>query len=139
MEKIINNLPLPYEPKKTNRYIIIFPESFKIPQWVCSKTSRPIAIISSGKIVWEPLIANVYDSIAPSTAQGLFNLISEDKLNDKFEMRIQMLDPTGEVVEEWVLLDCSFEKIDFGVLSYELDKVCEIILTIKLGKVILNF
>lgn len=139
MTKIINDVPLFLEPKKTNRFLIKFPESFKLPNWISFKSSRPTAILGSKKPVWEPLIVHIYDFIEPSITRALFRLISEDKTKEKFEMTIQMLDPTGNVVEEWSLVDCSFEKIAFGELSYDLNEFAKCTLTIKLDKVTLNF
>lgn len=139
MANIINNVPIPYEPKKKNRWLIIFPESFGLSQWIFSRASRPCVRIHHGLTKFEPLVIGMYDPIAPSTSQSLHNLINSGKVHEKFDLKIQMLDHTGIVIEEWVLSGCLFTKIDFGHLSYKDDEIMECELTIELDKVVLNF
>jgi hypothetical protein len=139
MANTINNVPLPYEPKKKNRWLLIFPESFELSQWVCSRASRPCARVINGVIKFDPLIIGMYDPIAPSTSQSLYNLITSGKVHEKFDMKIQLLDPIGIVIEQWSLSDCVFTKIDFGCLSYKDDETMECELTIELDKIVLEF
>jgi hypothetical protein len=60
-------------------------------------------------------------------------------IKDKFKLKLEMLDPTGVVVEKWDLSDLEFKTLDFGELSYQNDDLVKITLVIKLGKVILEF
>jgi hypothetical protein len=139
MANIINNVPTPYEPKKTNRFIIKFPESFELTEWVCSRASRPCARIIHDVTKFDPLIIGMYDPITPSTSQSLYNLITSGKVHEKFDMQIQLLDPIGTVIEEWSLSGCFFKKIDFGYMSYNRDEILECEVIIELDKVVLNF
>ena len=144
MDKIINNVPLPYEPKKTNRFGIKFPEHFNLSEWICFEMSRPTLTFigqDNGKIIydWNDLVLKLYDPIAPSTTQSLMDLIHKNKINDKFNLLIEMYDPTGVVVEKWALSDCEFSLIDFGTLSYHQDEPVVCTLVIKLNKVVLEF
>ena len=85
------------------------------------------------------------DPIGPSTSQSLMNLIHKSLyeknqiIKDKFDLKLEMLDPIGVVVEKWDLSDCEFKSIDFGELSYQNDDLVKITLVIKLGEVILEF
>jgi hypothetical protein len=143
-----------YEPKRMNRFLITFPEHFNIPQWVVFDTSRPNMIIKSKKIlgfelfkkiIWADMLITMSDPIGPSISQSLMDLIHKSLyekkqiIKDKFKLKLEMLDPTGVVVEKWDLSDCEFKSIDFGKLSYQNDDIVKITLVIKLGKVILEF
>jgi len=143
-----------YEPKRMNRFLITFPEHFNIPQWVVFDTSRPNMIIKSKKIlgfelfkkmIWADMLITMSDPIGPSTSQSLMDLIHKSLyekkqiIKDKFKLKLEMLDPTGVVVEKWDLSDCEFKSIDFGELSYQNDDIVKITLVIKLGQVILEF
>jgi hypothetical protein len=143
-----------YEPKRMNRFLITFPEHFNIPQWVVVETSRPNMTIKSKKIlgfelfkkiIWTDMLISMRDPIGPSTSQSFMDLIHKSLyekkqiIKDKFDLKLEMLDPTGVVVERWDLSDCKFKSIDFGELSYQNDDMVKINLVIKLGKVILEF
>lgn len=135
----INNVRIPYEPKKSNRFQIRFPQSFNLHEWVCFETSRPKLNITSKSLTWENLVIKMYDPIAPSTTQALMDLVQKDKIADKFDLNFEMLDPIGEVVEQWVLIDCEFLSVDFGELSHNQDEMVICTLVIKIGKVVLQF
>jgi hypothetical protein len=141
MDKIINNVFIPYEPKKTNRFIVRFPKSFNLPEWVCFETSRPtLRIVGEAKnVIWDDLVVKMYDPIGPSTTKALMDLVYENKIIDKFSFDIEMLDPTGVVVEKWQLDNCEFKSIEFGNLSYNNDESVKCIITIKLKDVVLLF
>ena len=143
-----------YEPKRMNRFLITFPKHFNIPQWVVSETSRPNMTIKSKKIlgfeflkkiIWADMQIIMTDPIGPSTSQSIMDLIHKSLyekkqiIKDKFYLKLEMLDPTGVVVERWDFSDCEFKSIDFGELSYQNDNMVKITLVIKLGKVILEF
>jgi hypothetical protein len=49
-----------------------------------------------------------------------------------------MLDPTGVVVERWLLDGCLLESADFGTLNYKDDGIATIKLTIKANKIKLD-
>ena len=150
-------IPIPeigrYEPKKMNRFLIAFPEYFNIPQWIVSEASRPSMKLITKKIFgfelsksfqWDDLVIKLRDNIGPSTTQSLMDLIHPDlknnhKVKEKFSLQIEMLDPTGVVVEKWQLDNCEFKLIDFGKLSYDNDNLVTCTLTIKLKDVILLY
>lgn len=142
-----------YEPKRMNRFLITFPDYFNLPQWVVYETSRPSMKLITKKIFgfelskslqWDDLVVKLRDPIGPSTSQSLMDLIHPDlknkhKVKEKFTLQIEMLDPTGVVVEKWYLDNCEFKSIDFGGLSYNNDDIVTCTLTIKLKDVVLLF
>jgi hypothetical protein len=60
----------------------------------------------------------------------LFNDLSE-KI---FDVDIDMLDPTGVVVEKFILLDCRLLMIDFCDLNYSKDEIANIKIKIQPGR-----
>jgi hypothetical protein len=148
-----HNTIIPYELKKQNRFMVTYPEHFKIPQWVTFETSRPSMKLVTKKIFgfelvksfkWDDLVIKLRDPIGPSTTQSLMELIHPDlknkhKVKEKFSLQIEMLDPTGVIVEKWQLDNCEFKSIDFGKLSYDNDNLVTCTLTIKLKDVILLY
>mgnify|MGYP006935469704 CR=1 FL=1 len=144
MDKIVNNVPVPYEPKKTNRFFIKFPEYFNLSEWVCHSASRPTLRYigeenGEKKYTWDNLIVKMYDPIVMSTTKSLMDLVNKNKLSDKFDLTIEMLDPIGSVIEKWLLSDCEILSIDFGILSYNIDKPVLNTLFIKINKAELLF
>jgi len=152
------NRPIPevgrYELKRMNRFIITFPERFNIPQWVTFETSRPSARLITKdilgvklfkKLVWDDMIIKMRDPIGPSTSQSLMDLIHKSLyekkqiIKDKFDLKLEMLDPVGHVVEKWALSNCEFKSIDFGELSYQIDDPVVCTLVIQLGDVVLEY
>ena len=152
------NRPIPevgrYELKRMNRFIITFPERFNIPQWVTFEASRPSArLITKNilginlfkKLVWGDMIIKMRDPVGPSTSQSLMDLIHKSLyeknqiIKDKFDLKLEMLDPVGHVVEKWALSNCEFKSIDFGELSYQIADPVVCSLVIKLGDVVLEY
>ena len=152
--KFNNNRYAPiYEPKRKNRYLITFPEKFHIQQYVIQKAERPrmkvirkkiLGFEISKKVVWDDIVIKFIDPIGPSTSQALMGLVYPDKnkhriIDEEFNFNIEMIDPTGTVVERWLLENCKIKSIDFGDLSYSSDEVATCTMTIKIGDAILLF
>lgn len=143
-----------YELKTMNRFIITFPEHFNIPQWVTFEASRPSARLITKdilgvklfkKLVWDNMIIKMRDPIGPSTSQSLMDLIHKSLyekkqiIKDNFDLKLEMLDPVGHVVEKWALSKCEFKSINFGELSYQIDDPVVCTLVIQLGDVVLEY
>jgi hypothetical protein len=50
-----------------------------------------------------------------------------------------MLDPTGVVIEKWLLEGCILTNVDFGSLSYSSDAIAGISVTIQPDRCILVY
>lgn len=112
-----------YEPKKTNRFVVEFPEEFGIETFTVFKTNNPEFIDGQ----WQNIEIIFRDYVGASVTEGLYNIINFAKTNnDKkilFNVEIKMLDPVGVSVQCW---DISVEKIveiSFGNLDYSVDEV----------------
>lgn len=138
MAKNLNTkIPVAYEPKRKNRWILKFLENTSIESWFLSGTVRPsvevkhISIFGfnfSLKPKWQPMEIKMRDVIGPSSAQAVWKLFSS---KNKFNLVLEMLDPTGVGVEKWEINDCKIISLDFGCLSYDSDDLAEIIMVIQ--------
>jgi hypothetical protein len=129
-----------YEPKKENRWIVYLPEKFEISKWVTNATNRPKIIIDekTGQVTCEPIRIKFNDPIAESTTIKLWDLFIANS-NNNFDYKLEMIDPTGEVVERWEFKGCKVIEVDFGELDYSSDKNAKCSILIKPSQVLLHF
>jgi hypothetical protein len=95
----------------------------------------------------------VYDTIGPSMAQEVFlymvGVTSYDddiigvasgprdekakykSIKNGFDYTLNLLDPTGYVIEEWLIEGCQIINIDFGSLDYADGGLMEITMTFQ--------
>ena len=142
-------MPVPFEPKRKNRFILRFPSSLGINEWYVTSTSRPKAKINTteipflntstyvaGRFTWEEISVQFKDPIGPSASQALmewFRLHAESVTGRmgyaagyKKDVELEMLDPTGVVVEKWILQGCFLSNLNFGDLNYSQDELATI-------------
>jgi hypothetical protein len=88
MADLLMKMPIPYEPKRQNRFILRFPSSLGINEWFVESTARPHIQIGSteipflntstyvaGRFTWQPLNVTFRDPIGPSAAQALMEWV----------------------------------------------------------------
>ena len=134
---------VPYEPKRQNRFLVNMPPEFEIQQWVVRKACRPSTyILRNGpdgcEIRYDPMVLVFADPIGPSVAQRLA-IILRERPGEPFDFSIDLLDPTGVVIEQWLFSECYFESMDFGPLDMDIDEMVTCKVTIIIGNMILNF
>jgi hypothetical protein len=162
MADLLMKMPLPYEPKRENRFILRFPSSMGINEWFVETASRPkISIASteiqflntstyvSGRFKWEAISVKFRDPIGPSASQALMEWVrlhAESVTGRmgyaagyKQNLTLEMLDPTGVVIEKWLLEGCILTNVDFGNLSYSSDAIAGISVTIQPDRCILVY
>jgi hypothetical protein len=135
------NLASFYEPKRPNRFMLLFPDEFEIPHQVVKTTVRPSVTFNNGRVEWEDIEIIFRDPIGPSMAERMHELflrVGSSYTNREFEYRIQLLGPVGDLVEEWVIRGF-VSRIDFGELDYSSDELMDIKLTIRPTSCILLF
>jgi len=155
-------MPVPYEPKKKNRWLIRFPAELGIQQWWLQSASRPsitqadieIPFLNTstwviGRFTWEPIDVVMRDAIGPSTAQAIMEWVrlhSESVTGRqgyaagyKKDVEIEMLDPTGVVIEKWQLQGTMLTNVNFGDLSMDDDTIADITSTLRFDRAILLF
>jgi len=159
MADLLMKMPVPYEPKRVNRFIVRFPSSLGINEWYVSSAARPSAKINSteiqflntstyvaGRFVWEELKVTFRDPIGPSASQALmewFRLHAESVTGRmgyaagyKKDIELEMLDPTGVVVEKWILQGTFITGLNFNALDYSDDKLATIDCTLRMDRCI---
>jgi hypothetical protein len=162
MSDLLMKMPVPYEPKKKNRWLFRFPAELGIQQWWLQSASRPtitqeaveIPFLNTstyvlGRFVWEAIDITMRDAIGPSTAQAMMEWVrlhSESVTGRqgyaagyKKDVEIEMLDPTGVVIEKWQLQGTMLTSVNFGELSMEDDGIAEISANLRFDRAILLF
>jgi hypothetical protein len=162
MADLLMKMPIPYEPKRQNRFIMRFPSSLGINEWFVESTSRPKVKINSveipflntstyvaGRFNWEEISVTFRDPIGPSAAQALMEWVrlhAESVTGRmgyaagyKKNVDLEMLDPTGVVVEKWILEGCFLTNVDFQGLSYSDDKIATIQANLRMDRCILVY
>jgi len=162
MADLLMKMPIPYEPKRQNRFILRFPSTLGINEWFVESASRPKIDITStaikflntetyvsGQFKWNPITVKFRDPIGPSAAQALMEWVrlhAESVTGRmgyaagyKKNVDLEMLDPTGVVIEKWILVDCLLTGVDFGPLGYAGDALAEITATLQPDRCILVY
>ena len=162
MADLLMKMPVPYEPKRKNRFILRFPSTLGINEWYVTSTSRPSAKIKSveipflntstyvaGRFDWEEIKVQFKDPIGPSAAQALmewFRLHAESVTGRmgyaagyKKDVYLEMLDPTGVVVEKWILEGTFLSDVNFDSLAYNTDALATISAVLRMDRCILVY
>jgi len=159
MADLLMKMPTPYEPKRVNRFIVRFNSSLGINEWYISAASRPSAKINSvpipflntstyvaGRFKWESISVKFKDPIGPSASQALmewFRLHAESVTGRmgyaagyKKDIELEMLDPTGVVVEKWILQGTFITDLNFNELDYSRDDLASITCSLRMDRCI---
>lgn len=162
MSDLLLKMPLNYEPLRKNRWLLRFPSDLGIQEWWLQSASRPkinqqetqIPFLNTstyvvGKYQWETMQVALRDPIGPSASQAIMEWIrlhSESVTGRqgyaagyKRDVELEMLDPTGVVVQKWILKNTMCTNADFGDLSYDSDDLANITITLRFDYAILAF
>ena len=162
MADLLMKMPVPYEPKRKNRFILSFPSSLGINSWYVESTSRPNIQIGSteipflntstyvaGRFVWNTINVTFRDPIGPSATQALMEWVrlhAESVTGRmgyaagyKKDIDLEMLDPTGVVVEKWILYGTFLTDVNFGALSYSQDALADITASLRMDRCVLVY
>jgi len=152
-------MPVPYEPLRKNRFILRFPDELGIQEWWVSTASRPnytsqeveipflnTSTFVAGRFQWETMQVVFRDPIGPSATQALMEWIrlhSESVTGRqgyaagyKKNVELEMLDPTGVVVQKWQLQGTQINSADFGGLDYNSNDLADITVTLRFDRAI---
>jgi hypothetical protein len=159
MADLLMRMPVPYEPKKQNRFILRFPSPLGIQEWFVKTASRPkytseeteIQFLNTstfvvGRFTWETIDVTFRDPIGPSAAQAIMEWVrlhSESVTGRqgyaagyKKDVELELLDPTGVVIEKWILQGTMLTSADFGSLDYSTSDIAEITGTLRFDRAI---
>lgn len=155
-------MPIEYEPLRKNRFLVRFPSDLGIQEWWVSSASRPSINIGNteipfmntstyvaGRYKWDTITVSLKDPIGPSASQAVMEWVrlhAESVTGRmgyavayKRDLILEMLDPTGTVVSQWILKGCQITDAKFGDLDYSSDALATIDLTIQPTYCILTF
>jgi len=159
MADMLMRMPVPYEPLRKNRFILRFPDELGIQEWWVSTTSRPkytseeteIPFLNTstyvvGRFKWDSISVTFRDPIGPSATQALMEWVrlhSESVTGRqgyaagyKKDVHLEMLDPTGVVVQKWILEQTMLVDADFGGLDYNSSDLADITATLRFDRAI---
>jgi hypothetical protein len=162
MADLLMKMPIPYEPKRQNRFIVRFPSSLGINEWFVESSARPHITIGAteipflntstfvaGRFNWQTIPCVFRDPIGPSAAQALMEwvrLTAESVTGRmgyaagyKKDIDIEMLDPTGVVVEKWILYGTFLTDVNFNSLAYSTDGLATISTTLRMDRCVLVY
>ena len=155
-------MPIPYEPKRNNRFIMRFPSTLGINEWFVETAARPHITIQSveipflntstyvaGRFSWGELNVTFRDPIGPSASQALMEwvrLCAESVTGRmgyaagyKKNVDLEMLDPTGVVVEKWIMEGTWMKDVNFNTLGYSDDKIATVTAQLRMDRCILVY
>jgi hypothetical protein len=162
MADLLMKMPIPYEPKRQNRFILRFPSSLGINEWFVESTARPhiqvaateIPFLNTKKYVaatyeWGEISVTFRDPIGPSAAQALMEWVrlhAESVTGRmgyaagyKKDLDLELLDPTGVAVEKWILQGTFLTDVNFDSLGYSEDGLATITATLRPDRCILVY
>jgi len=162
MADLLMKMPIPYEPKRQNRFIMRFPSTLGINEWFVETAARPSVTIGAteipflntstyvaGRFKWNPINVKFRDPIGPSASQALMEwvrLCAESVTGRmgyaagyKKNVDLEMLDPTGVVVEKWIIEGAFLTSVNFDSLGYSTDGLATISTTLQMDRCILVY
>lgn len=162
MSDLLTKMPLVFEPLRKNRWVLRFPADLGIQEWTLVTAKRPsinqqektIEFMNSetyvaGRYKWDPMDVTFRDPIGPSTSQAVMEwvrLVSESVTGRqgyaagyKRDVELEILDPTGVVVQKWILKNTFPTKADFGSLDYKSDDLADITVSLRFDYAILCY
>jgi len=114
-------IPTQYEPMRRNRILVNFPDHMNIPTHFIREIERPRVVVESIDHLspephrWNPIRISFTEVIE----QNITNILIQNYTQIiRFDMSIEMIDPTGVNVESWTLFDCIITEIFHDSLSY---------------------
>jgi hypothetical protein len=162
MADLLMKMPIPYEPKRNNRFILRFPSTLGINEWFVETAARPHITINSveipflntstyvaGRFNWGEINVTFRDPIGPSASQALMEwvrLCAESVTGRmgyaagyKKNVDLEMLDPTGVVIEKWIMEGTWMKDVNFNSLGYSDDKVATVTAQLRMDRCILVY
>lgn len=162
MSDLLNKMPIPFEPKRKNRWVLRFPQELGIQEFWLVSASRPSLTIGeveiplfntstyvAGRFNWETIDVTMRDGIGNSTMQTVMEwirLCAESVTGRmgyaagyKKNVELEMLDPTGVVVEKWVIEGAWISVMNGGDLAMDDDSLAEVQVTLRPDRCILVY
>jgi hypothetical protein len=139
VDKMLNKSPSIIEPKLNNRFLVNLPKGFMVPCYFISSIEKPDIYIEEKKIFGitysrKKIYSEINLTIRDFIGNDINKIMTYFETNKKFSLNIEILDPTGAVVNTYFLDDCVIKSINFGESNYDNDNINLISLMIKYNK-----
>ena len=154
MSDLLIKAPVTYELLRKNRFLLRFPSDLGIQEWWVLNCSRPGITQTSveipfmntsnyviGRYNWEEINVTLRDPIGPSASQAVMEWVrlhSESATGRqgyavayKRDLILEMLDPTGTAVSQWIIKEAMITSAKFSELDYSGDDVAIIDLILR--------
>lgn len=154
MSDLLIKAPVTYELLRKNRFLLRFPSDLGIQEWWVASCSRPgitqtsveIPFLNTsnyviGRYNWEEINVTLRDPIGPSASQAVMEWVrlhSESATGRqgyavayKRDLILEMLDPTGTAVSQWIIKEAMITSVKFSELDYSGDDVATVELTLR--------
>ena len=154
MADLLSKIPKTYEPLKKNRFIVRFPADLGIMEWTVAQASLPhitqnvteiqwmnTSTYVVGRYTWGDINITIHDLIGPSMSQAVMEWVrlhSESATGRqgyaagyKRDIELELLDPTGVIVQKWILVNTWVSDANFGDVQYSDDGVKDITMTLR--------
>lgn len=154
MAELLRGIPVDFEPKRKNRFILEFPTELGIEVWKVQSCTRPKLEINpvevhwintvnyvAGKGKWGSVDISFIDTQGPSTSTQLMEWVRLEfesltgrmgyAAGYKKTLILKALDPTGVEVEKWEMRECMITNVDFGENSQEDDGLAMVNITVQ--------
>jgi len=114
------------EPKRLNRFTIVFPDYCNIESYVVQRIKMPkLKPIKKGKVVyyaWTNMEIRLIEIIGRSASAVLIEAFANKPVSQLFTFEIHHLDPCGVIIDTWTVTS-DILSIDFGNLDYADDNL----------------
>lgn len=134
-------VPTAYEPKVVGKHVVYITDKKGkqiIPTYVIRSVDRPrFHIGKKFNTSFDTIGMSLYDPIVPSIPQAILGSI---KKKETWNIKINVLSPTGDKIEEWEIKDAKLIEVNFGNLDWDGSKErCEIFIRVSFKNVTLNY
>jgi hypothetical protein len=154
MAELLRGIPVDYEPKRKNRFVLEFPIELGIETWKVQSCTAPkfeqnaveinymnVVDYVAGRGKWGPADITLIDTQGPSTTTQLMEWVrlAHESLTGrqgyaagyKKTLILKALDPTGVEVEKWEMRQCMITSLDMGEFTYDDDGLRIITMTVQ--------
>ena len=112
-----------WEIKAGNRFLCYTKEKNGdtfIPTFLLAAIDRPSCYreVEDKEWRWNPIKIELYDPIVPSASQIIYEYIINPR---PIDIRIKLLGPVGDTIEEWEIIDAEITFVDFGSLDWRME------------------
>lgn len=162
MSDLLIKAPITYELLRKNRFLLRFPSDLGIQEWWVASCSRPsitqgsteVPFINTsnwvvGRYKWDEMNISLREPIGPSASQAVMEWVrlhSESVTGRqgyavayKRDLILEMLDPTGTAISQWIIKEAMITSAKFSELDYGGDELATVDLTVQPFYCILSF